>query len=53
MVARRILEDSYPKKGVQLPIQPEIYNPVLEELKSYGIYFVEEEIPMKGTDLMI
>jgi saccharopine dehydrogenase-like NADP-dependent oxidoreductase len=53
MVARRILEGSFLKKGVQLPIHPEIYNPVLEELKAYGIYFVEEEIPIKGTDLMI
>ncbi|MCD4710282.1 MAG: saccharopine dehydrogenase NADP-binding domain-containing protein [Bacteroidales bacterium] len=43
MVARRILEGTYQEKGVQLPIQPEIYNPVLEELEEYGIRFVEEE----------
>ena len=43
MVARRILEGSYQEKGVQLPIQPEIYNPVLEELEEHGIRFVEEE----------
>jgi len=46
MVARRILEGEYKEKGVQLPIQAEIYNPVLEELKEYGIRFVEEEISM-------
>jgi len=44
MVAKRILEGEYTEKGVQLPIQAEIYNPVLEELKAYGIRFVEEEV---------
>ncbi len=44
MVARRILEGTYLKKGVQLPIDPEIYNPVLEELEGYGIRFKEEEV---------
>lgn len=44
MVAKRILEGEYKGKGVQLPIQPEIYNPVLEELEEYGIRFLEEEI---------
>ncbi|MCK4880984.1 MAG: saccharopine dehydrogenase NADP-binding domain-containing protein [Bacteroidales bacterium] len=44
MVARRILEGEYQEKGVQLPIQPDIYNPVLEELEEYGIRFVEEEV---------
>ncbi|MCK5692336.1 MAG: saccharopine dehydrogenase NADP-binding domain-containing protein, partial [Bacteroidales bacterium] len=46
MVARRILEGEYKEKGVQLPIQAEIYNPVLEELKEYGIRFMEEEISL-------
>jgi saccharopine dehydrogenase-like NADP-dependent oxidoreductase len=53
MVARRILEGKYREKGVQLPIQPEIYNPVLEELKDYGIRFVEEEISYSDSDLLI
>jgi len=53
MVARRILEGSYKEKGVQLPIQAGIYKPVLEELKSYGIRFVEEEIIVTGTQLEI
>jgi saccharopine dehydrogenase-like NADP-dependent oxidoreductase len=44
MVARRILEGEYSEKGVQLPISPEIYNPVLKELEENGIRFVEEEI---------
>ena len=53
MIARRILEGEYKEKGVQLPIQAEIYNPVLEELKEYGIRFVEEEINISDTDLQI
>ena len=44
MVARRILEGNYNQKGVQLPIHPDIYNPVLKELEDYGIQFVEEEL---------
>ena len=53
MVARRILEGLYRKTGVQLPIQPDIYKPVLEELKEYGIRFVEEEISISDSDLQI
>ena len=53
MVARRILVGQYQEKGVQLPIQPEIYNPVLEELKAYGIGFVEEEVEVKSNGLFI
>jgi saccharopine dehydrogenase (NAD+, L-glutamate forming) len=44
MTARRILEGTYTKTGVQLPIDPEIYNPVLKELENYQIRFIEEEI---------
>ena len=44
MVTRRILEGEYREKGVQLPIIPELYNPVLKELEEHGIKFVEEEI---------
>ena len=44
MTARRILEGSFTRKGVQLPVWPEIYNPVLRELEEYQIRFVEEEI---------
>ncbi|MCK5135294.1 MAG: saccharopine dehydrogenase NADP-binding domain-containing protein [Bacteroidales bacterium] len=44
MTARRILEGSFNKTGVQLPIHPQIYNPVLKELEDYQIKFVEEEV---------
>ena len=43
MTARHILEGNYHEKGVRLPIDPSIYNPVLEELESCGICFLEEE----------
>jgi saccharopine dehydrogenase-like NADP-dependent oxidoreductase len=44
MTARLILEGKFREPGVQVPIHPGIYNPVLDELKKYGIGFVEEEI---------
>jgi saccharopine dehydrogenase (NAD+, L-glutamate forming) len=50
MVARRILEGDYKETGVQLPIQPEIYNPVMKELGKYGIRFVDEEIRISQTN---
>ena len=43
MVAKQILTGQFREPGVQLPIIPAIYKPVLEELKEYGIQFVEEE----------
>lgn len=53
MVAKRILLGEYQEKGIQLPIQSEIYNPVLEELKAYGIHFVEEEKEISDPGLFI
>ncbi|MEN8204264.1 MAG: saccharopine dehydrogenase C-terminal domain-containing protein [Bacteroidota bacterium] len=49
MVARRILEGEYTETGVQLPIQAGIYDPVLKELESHGIRFVEEEFKISQT----
>lgn len=43
MVTKQILTGQFNEPGVQLPITPAIYNPVLQELKEYGIRFVEEE----------
>ncbi len=43
MVAKQILTGQFSEPGVQLPIIPSIYKPVLEELREYGILFVEEE----------
>ncbi len=44
ITARKILEGDFSEPGVQLPIHPGIYNPVLEELEEYQIRFVEEEV---------
>lgn len=44
MVAKRILTGQFNEPGVQLPISPNIYKPVLKELEEYGIRFTEEEV---------
>jgi saccharopine dehydrogenase-like NADP-dependent oxidoreductase len=48
MVAKQILTGQYREPGVQLPISPAIYNPVLNELETYGIRFLEEEINLQS-----
>ena len=42
--AKMILNGTLQVKGVQLPIKPEIYNPILNELEENGITFIEKEI---------
>jgi saccharopine dehydrogenase-like NADP-dependent oxidoreductase len=42
--AKMILNGTIALTGVQLPIHKEIYEPVLKELETYGISFVEKEI---------
>jgi len=39
--AKLILEDEIPLKGVYIPTEKKIYEPVLDELESYGITFTE------------
>jgi len=46
--AEMILNGTIKSKGVQLPIQEEIYLPVLEKLAEYGVRFVEKEIKHKA-----
>jgi len=43
-----ILNEKIKTYGVQLPIKPEIYNPILEELKKFGIEFKEYSVPYLG-----
>lgn len=38
-----ILQDQIKARGVMIPTIPEIYNPVLEELESFGIQFTEQD----------
>ena len=42
--AKMILNGTLKVKGVQLPIQAEIYTPILNELEEYGIQFIENEV---------
>jgi len=43
IAARLILEGKYTGTGVRLPIEKDVYEPVLKELAEYGIAFVHEE----------
>jgi saccharopine dehydrogenase-like NADP-dependent oxidoreductase len=43
IISRMILEGAVLLKGVQIPVNQEIYEPVLKELEQYDIKFIEEE----------
>jgi saccharopine dehydrogenase-like NADP-dependent oxidoreductase len=43
-----ILNKKITTPGVQIPIQKEVYEPILEELKEYGIEFKEYDVPYLG-----
>lgn len=43
-----ILNGTINTPGVQIPITKEIYNPILEELKTFEIVFNEKEVPYLG-----
>jgi len=42
IATRMILEGKIKLHGVRIPVYPEIYNPVLEELENYDVKFVEK-----------
>jgi len=44
----KILNGEINTPGVQLPIKKEVYEPILKELKDYGIIFKEHELPYIG-----
>jgi len=48
MAALRILNKEITSTGVLIPIQEEIYQPILEELEEYGITFKEKECEYLG-----
>lgn len=48
IAAKLVLTGRISARGVRLPVVPEIYNPVLEELEPHGIRFVEEETLITG-----
>ncbi|WP_142784210.1 saccharopine dehydrogenase family protein [Changchengzhania lutea] len=43
-----ILNKKIKSPGVQIPITKEVYTPILEELKDFGIVFNETEVPYLG-----
>ena len=48
MAAIHILNGTITTPGVQLPITPEVYEPILKELEEYGVIFNEQELPYIG-----
>ncbi|MEZ4774661.1 MAG: saccharopine dehydrogenase C-terminal domain-containing protein [Bacteroidia bacterium] len=49
MGVKLILQEKIRSRGVMLPLLPEIYKPVLQELESFGISFVEREKEISTT----
>ena len=45
VAAKMVLTGQLALKGMFIPTIPEIYKPVLTELKDFGIAFLEEEVP--------
>jgi len=43
MAVRRLIKGDIKLRGVQIPVMPEIYEPILNELAEYGITCVEKE----------
>ena len=39
-----VLEGRITQKGVNIPVMKEVYAPVLEELKEYGVEFIEKDV---------
>ena len=44
MAVRRLIKGEIKLRGVQIPVLPEIYEPILQELEEYGIVFEEKVI---------
>ncbi|TXD82551.1 saccharopine dehydrogenase [Subsaximicrobium wynnwilliamsii] len=43
-----ILNEKITTPGVQIPINKEVYQPILKELQEFGIVFTEKEVPYLG-----
>ncbi|MBP6392093.1 MAG: saccharopine dehydrogenase NADP-binding domain-containing protein [Flavobacteriales bacterium] len=44
MAAKAVLNGRISERGVLLPLSPEIYEPILDELEEHGVTFREEEV---------
>ena len=52
IAALRILNKEITTPGVQLPLNKEVYEPILKELQEFGIHFTETEVPYLGYNPM-
>ena len=48
IAALRILNKEITTPGVQLPLNKEVYEPILKELQEFGIHFTETKVPYLG-----
>lgn len=48
IATKLIMEGKFTSRGVQIPITKDIYLPMLDELKEYGVHFTEKEIPYQN-----
>jgi saccharopine dehydrogenase (NAD+, L-glutamate forming) len=48
IAALRILNKEIKTPGVQLPLNKEVYAPILKELQEFGIHFTETKVPYLG-----
>ena len=44
IAARLLLEGKIDRRGVCIPVTPDLYKPILEELRALGITFIEKEL---------
>jgi len=52
IAALRILNKEITTPGVQLPLNKEVYEPILKELQEFGIHFTETKVPYLGYNPM-
>lgn len=46
IATKLLLQGKIAARGVQIPITPEFYNPILSELADLGFHFIEEEVEL-------
>ena len=52
IAALAILNDKIQRYGVQIPTKTELYTPVLNELKDFGVIFKEKETEYLGYNAL-
>ena len=50
IAVKMILNGKITAKGVKIPIEKNIYEPILKELEDYKIKFIEEEMDWKEEE---